>query len=478
MNLSTRRFPILFLLPAVFLPCVAAAEESASVVGRLRKTLERQLSFYWKPSIPSLGLTCIDNSVRAGGDKDEDYTCITEGESICIDYEPHAPMGGRWSFGVKDGYVHLWNPKNEIVWSYCRTVTHVCIGEEQGFDPNKFSEERPYMFFYDEKSQSRVGELTCDGTDGVDGENLGQSSIIKLIDNSEIGELAEYPISIVKFKKGQTPDPEDDNSLWWIEYDANNVGTFQYNSDKCTWTERALLFAGQAFSSLPAYLIDLDAMTYSTENAFIDVNGVNGAAFNGVGCHVYFSSFADGSSNNLFTWSLTSPEAEPVLVGKIFDNNGDRIRVDGLAFSDGDLYASDQNDGLYRVDPSLNAELILPYGPDIGDDPFIGGIASDSLTGVIYGLDDRNRKIVRFDLDTMAIVTVASYPSVGGGLVSDIDGLAAGNGMLYLVIDEPGNFYVYDLAKQEYGEMIESPFPSGQTFSGAAYVTGSGVGEN
>ena len=143
MKLSSRQVPYLLLAaPAVFLPCAAAAEEG--IVGRLRKTLERTL--YWRPAIPSLGLTCIDNSVRAGDDKADDYTCITEGESICIDYD-YRPMGGRWSFGIKDGFVHLWNPKNEIVWSYCRTVTHVCIGEDQGFDPNKFSEERPYMFF-------------------------------------------------------------------------------------------------------------------------------------------------------------------------------------------------------------------------------------------------------------------------------------------------------------------------------------------
>ena len=153
---------------------VVGAEKAPATSGGLRANAnqgERKANAvtpdYWVAPIKSIGLTCIDNSVRAGGDKDEDYTCITEGESICIDYEPYTPMGGRWSFGVKDGFVHLWNPNNEIVWSYCRTVTHVCIGEEQGFDPNKFSEERPYMFFYDEKSQTRVGELTCDGTDGV-----------------------------------------------------------------------------------------------------------------------------------------------------------------------------------------------------------------------------------------------------------------------------------------------------------------------
>jgi len=47
-----------------------------------------------------------------------------------------------------------------------------------------------------------------------------------------------------------------------------------------------------------------------------------------------------------------------------------------------------------------------------------------------------------------------------------------------LVTDQPGKFYVYDLAKQQYVETIESPFTDAQIFSGAAYVTGSGLGEN
>ena len=88
-----------------------------------------------------------------------------------------------------------------------------------------------------------------------DDKNLGQPSILKLIDNSEIGEYADFPINIVKFKKGQTPDPTDDNSLWWISYDENNVGSFNYNKDKCTWTEKAQLFVGQDLSPRPAYLI-------------------------------------------------------------------------------------------------------------------------------------------------------------------------------------------------------------------------------
>ena len=40
--------------------------------------------------------------------------------------------------------------------------------------------------------------------------------MLKLVDHSDIGAYATYPLTIVKFKKGQTPNPEDDNSLWNI----------------------------------------------------------------------------------------------------------------------------------------------------------------------------------------------------------------------------------------------------------------------
>lgn len=119
---------------------------------------------YWRPPIPSLGLTCIDNSIRAGGGKPL-TTCITEGEAICIEYD-HAYFGGTWTFGIKDSTLALWNPMNQIAWEFCTDVTHVCIGEDHGYEQGAYSQERPFMFFYDEKTNTRVGELTCDGTDG------------------------------------------------------------------------------------------------------------------------------------------------------------------------------------------------------------------------------------------------------------------------------------------------------------------------
>lgn len=75
--------------------------------------------------------------------------------------------------------------------------------------------------------------------------------MLKLTDNSEIGQYADYPLNILKFKKGQTEDPADDNSLWNITVryplptefalPQNLVGIVNYNRHKCTWTSQCPL---------------------------------------------------------------------------------------------------------------------------------------------------------------------------------------------------------------------------------------------
>ena len=82
-----------------------------------------------------------------------------------------------------------------------------------------------------------------------DDKNLGESTILKLVDNSHLGQYVKYPIDIVKFKKGMTPDPTDDNSLWDITYNPTDPqrlwwdsirhfdATYSYNEDKCEWTD-------------------------------------------------------------------------------------------------------------------------------------------------------------------------------------------------------------------------------------------------
>ena len=116
---------------------------------------------YWLTPIAALGLTCGGTNIKS---RDGQYVCIKAGEALCQDNDG-GPFG-RWTFGIIEengqSTVNLWTPKNEVAWTFCTDVTHVCIGEERDPRPNKFSNERPYLYFYDEKTQRTVGNLTCD----------------------------------------------------------------------------------------------------------------------------------------------------------------------------------------------------------------------------------------------------------------------------------------------------------------------------
>ena len=160
-----------FLAASGIFASVVGAEKAPASTGGLRansnqgeRKTNEVTSDYWIAPIKNVGLKCIDNSIRAGGGKPNEI-CMTEGEALCIEYD-YKPMGGRWQFGIKDSKLRLYDPKQEVVYEYGTDVSHVCIGEEQGFDPNRYSKERPYMTLYNEKTHKVVGSLTCDGTDG------------------------------------------------------------------------------------------------------------------------------------------------------------------------------------------------------------------------------------------------------------------------------------------------------------------------
>jgi len=117
----------------------------------------------------------------------------------------------------------------------------VCIGEDHGTDGGQwYSQERPYLFFYDEKTNTYVGELTCDDTDGDDGENLGKPTLLKMVDLSYTGQYVDYGddgVTITKFKKGQTEDPFDNNALMELRVQRDGIGDFFYDPFKCYWNQ-------------------------------------------------------------------------------------------------------------------------------------------------------------------------------------------------------------------------------------------------
>ena len=98
-------------------------------------------------------------------------------------------------------------------------TTHICIGENIDEDPTSYSAERPYMFFYNEKTHMFLYQIVCDAV----GEE-GRLPQLKMINNGAIANdrYVKYPVDIVRFKKGPLPDTDEHyNSLWSMQIDWN-----------------------------------------------------------------------------------------------------------------------------------------------------------------------------------------------------------------------------------------------------------------
>jgi len=213
---------------------------------------------YWVPPLDEPGVSCENRRIKIPGHGE--YTCMTVGTGICRD---NGGYFGEWRFGIDtvpentaDCYfgngISVMN--NEATFptvidpgtmlypitgatyvdadgEVCKDAngnakrncnyagaTHICIGENIETDYSKFSHERPYMFFYNEKTHQFLYQLICDGA-GTEGK-LPQ---LKMVNNEDLAseQYVEYPVDITKFKKGTTADPDDMNELWKVLVDWN-----------------------------------------------------------------------------------------------------------------------------------------------------------------------------------------------------------------------------------------------------------------
>lgn len=203
----------------------------------------------------------------------------------------------------------------------------------------------------------------------------------------------------------------------------------------------------------------MDVTNSLTAKTFDGYN-VWGAAFDSRYDHVYFN---DGAT--VYRWTVDGPI---VLKGNI-DYLGSDLSVVGLALHDGVLYASRNiaNEAIYAIDLDTGFATIAVDYADADYD--FGGIAIDPRTGDLYGTNDdadpHGVGLYRIGWDG-TITLVAAYP----GGQTDIDGLAIGRGLAYLVTDEPGSFYVYDLDAAAWQAPLTSPWLAGNLFAGATYI--------
>lgn len=204
--------------------------------------------------------------------------------------------------------------------------------------------------------------------------------------------------------------------------------------------------------------------------AFIGAQ-VWGAAYDNVNDIVYFNSGA-----SLYSWAVGSGTFD--TLGTITDSLAANQSLVSLAFYDGVLYGTKNiaNEAVYEINLStLVATPIIDY---VDADFDFGGLAIDPNTGEFYGTNDDatpfGSGLFKINLDGTATL-VAPYPAGE----SDIDGLAVSNtGMAYLVIDQPGNIYTFDLITATYGDTLTSPWTTSEVFSGATWIyeSGSGMG--
>ncbi len=162
----------------------------------------------------------------------------------------------------------------------------------------------------------------------------------------------------------------------------------------------------------------------------------------------------------------------PPLLGTVTDVAGANISLVGLTWANGGLYGTRNvgDEALYAIDlNTFVATVFLDYAEADYD---FGGLAYNPDDGLFYGTNDdaTPNGSGLYSIDAFgggAISLVTPYPAGR----TDIDGLAVGNGVAYLVEDEAGNtIHPYDLNAGAYLPSLLSPMQTSEIFSGAAYV--------
>lgn len=280
--------------------------------------------------------------------------------------------------------------------------------------------------------------------------------------------LGLVAISIVAAQGGGDDGPDDealreaDKAQAAEANPAVEERTFTYSGPTVV---TAPLFVGVDDPALFTYLIDP-----GTGTSYPQFTGgeVWGATYDPANDRIFFS---DGTM--LYEWPVGA--GSPTLLGTIVSSNtAASLSMLGLAFDGGQLYGSrgigtaGDPEGLYAINlTTLQASLVTTY--PIGSDAVdMGGLDFHPTTGVLYGVNDDAdlRGLVQIDLDG-TVTLVAPYPA---GEI-DVDGLAVGDdNRAYMVIDNPGDIYVFDFGTMTYTTPITAPWATSEVFAGGAWL--------
>lgn len=188
-----------------------------------------------------------------------------------------------------------------------------------------------------------------------------------------------------------------------------------------------------------------------------------GAAYDPKNDWVYFT-----SGSTLRRWPAGGGGV--ITLGTITNTSGATQSISGLAFYDGHLYGVKiiGEEAIYRIDPyTLVASIYIDYANNEFD---FSGLAVDPNTGYFYGTNDQSNPhgagLFRINQDGSGTL-ITPYPAGE----TDVDGLAISHeGLAYLVTDDPGFIYVYDLIGGAYTVPLPSPYTESGVHAGAAWI--------
>jgi hypothetical protein len=207
--------------------------------------------------------------------------------------------------------------------------------------------------------------------------------------------------------------------------------------------------------------------------------GFNGMAADDANRRVFAITNATGTST---LFSLAYPSLTPTQLGGITRaDTGGSIFMSGLAFDSrrnvlyavNDLASTTLPESIWRVDlTTRQATPVLQLETSATSNFFIGGFDYDAQTDRLYLADDDDtggRNLYWVDpADPSALNLLAAYPAG----VTDVDGIGAGNGQLFLLSDaldrvdttttvegNGGLHRVFDIATLSVVNTFPTPYP-------------------
>lgn len=124
--------------------------------------------------------------------------------------------------------------------------------------------------------------------------------------------------------------------------------------------------------------------------------------------------------------------------------------------------------GIYEIDlATLEATFVMPVDPANNASGLEYDNGTESLLALYDGFGSNGGGLYAIDIKTQTATFITGYPPNN---ITDIDGLAAGDGRAYLVTDRNRPIFVYDLAANEYLPDLTSPVQFTGVMCGAAWA--------